>query len=222
MWMTPCCNLAIWYHGITPGPHYDLPGHCHVNMFTLCTGTLNAYIIFICNLFTLSVFACLCVSFFCLWGVCSTVRRLDVKKKRLKKGKGNNKQTTKKENEKKIGEKKSSPCYQTYTHQFLSPCNFLLNFVNFKSTKVRKIILFQSWWVLLKINTETNKRVYDNVNHTHTHIYICTQWIYYSCILLFNKINILWQINSVCSITGMQIKSTLISNKAYQQLCSLF
>jgi len=215
MWMTPCCNLAVWYD-ITPGPHYDLPGLCHVNMFTLCTGTLNTYIIFICNLFTVFVFACLCVSFFCLWGVCSS-RKARCKKR--KKGKGNNKQTTKKEKKKKKKKrKKSSPCYQTYTHQFLSPCNFLLNFINFKSTKVRKIILFQSWWVLLKINTETNKRVYNNVNH----IYIYNQWIYYSCILLFNKINILWQVNSLCSITGMQIKSTLISNKAYQQLCSLF
>lgn len=158
MWMMPCCNLAIWYHD-SSAPHYDLPGHCHVNMFTLCTGTLNAYIILICNLFTLSIFACLCVSFFCLCEVCSAVGRLDVKKKRRRKGKGNNKQ------ERMKIQKMSSPCYQTYTHQFLSPCNFLLDFVNFKSTKVRKIILFQSWWVLLKINTETKKRAYNNVNH---------------------------------------------------------
>ena len=100
MWMTPCCNLAVWYD-ITPGPHYDLPGLCHVNMFTLCTGTLNTYIIFICNLFTLFVFACMCVSFFCLWGVCSTVGRLDVKKERKEKVTTNKQQRKKRKKRKK-------------------------------------------------------------------------------------------------------------------------
>ena len=87
MWMTPCCNLAIWYHGITPGPHYDLPGHCHVNMFTLCTGTLNAYIIFIVN-YSPYLFLHACVYLFSVCGgVCSTVRRLDVKNKKNIEGK---------------------------------------------------------------------------------------------------------------------------------------
>ena len=166
MWMTPCCNLAIWYHGITPGPHYDLPGHCHVNMFTLCTGTLNAYIIFIVN-YSTYLFLHACVYLFSVCGESVPVGRLDVKKKKIKKEKVTTNKQQRKKMKKKKRKKKSSHCYQTYTHQFLSPCNFLLDFVNFKSTEVRKIILFQSWWVLLKINTETNKRVYDNVNHIY-------------------------------------------------------
>ena len=94
-----------------------------MNMFTLCTGTLNTYIIFICNLFTLFVFACLCVSFFCLWGVCSTVGRLDVKKERKEKVTTNKQQRKKRKKEKEKEKKEFSLLPNLH-----SPVSFPLQF----------------------------------------------------------------------------------------------